>query len=103
KKYLLEEEIYKLIISKCSNVRNFYWSTDLHIYKYPNASVFFSNLRSLEFNLKFINTTILFELAKICQNITNLEISDCNKDNLGLIRLIEVQNNLQSLYLHFNR
>ncbi|GBC16682.2 hypothetical protein GLOIN_2v1770441 [Rhizophagus irregularis DAOM 181602=DAOM 197198] len=41
--------------------------------------------------------------TNICQNITNLEINECDKDTIGLASFIETQKNLQSsLSLHFD-
>ncbi|GBC06761.1 hypothetical protein RclHR1_07020004 [Rhizophagus clarus] len=102
KKNILEQEIYKLIFNKCNNVKHFYWDTKKKLYRYPNAKSFFSNLRSLEFNFEVVTSKTLFRLAMICQNITNLEINDCDEDFPGLVSFIKIQNNLQSLRLHFD-
>jgi len=102
KKYLLEEEIFKSILSNCNNVKYFYWSTEQPIYIYPGAGNFFSNLCSLGISLGFVFSATLLGLSQICQNIEELEINDCDGDIPGLICFIKAQTNLQSLYLHFD-
>ncbi|CAB5179186.1 hypothetical protein RhiirA5_413067 [Rhizophagus irregularis] len=100
KKNMLEEEIYKVIFNNCKNVKCFYWSTYHSLHLFPNAEPFFANLSSLGINLTIANPTILYELARICQNIVTLEINECNRDCLGLLHFINVQTKLQSLCLH---
>ncbi|PKY20977.1 hypothetical protein RhiirB3_408944 [Rhizophagus irregularis] len=46
---ILEQEIYKLLISNCKNITDFNWFTTLPLYQYPGASTFFSQLRTLFF------------------------------------------------------
>lgn len=101
---ILEEEIYKLIFSKCLNVKYFSWDTEKNFYEYPNSRYFFSNLDSLEINWKFITNQNFSNISKICQNISKLEINYCgkDKDKKSLINFIKNQNNLQSLFLDFN-
>jgi hypothetical protein len=102
KKKILEQEIYKLIFKRCNNAKYFHWNTRKKLYRYPNAKTFFSNLRSLELNFEVVNSKTLFRLATKCQNITNLEINNIDEDTSGLLSFIKVQNNLQSLSLHFD-
>jgi hypothetical protein len=102
KKKILEQEIYKLIFKRCNNAKYFNWNTKKKLYRYPNAKTFFSNLRSLELNFEVVNSKNLSRLAAICKNITNLEINNIDEDIPGLLSFIEVQNNLQSLSLHFD-
>ncbi|GBC29809.1 uncharacterized protein OCT59_001265 [Rhizophagus irregularis] len=104
KKQILEREIYKLIFSKCINVKHFSWEVEKNLCEYPNAQSFFSNLHSLEINWKFITNQNFSDLSKICLNISKLVISNCgrDKDKKSLIKFIKNQNKLQSLFLDFN-
>jgi hypothetical protein len=100
----LEDEIYKIILTRCKNVKYFHWYTNKKLYKYPGAKSFFSNLISLgvSFEHKVVTSQIFRELTTICQNLKNLEINYCHKDSKDLVSFIEAQRNLQSLYLHFS-
>ncbi|RGB31131.1 hypothetical protein C1646_764455 [Rhizophagus diaphanus] len=104
KKKILEKEMYKLIINKCNNIKYFHWNTKKKLYRYPNAELFFSKINFFEYNFKinFPNSKILYKLSRICNDITNLEIVDCNDKAPGLVSLIKSQKNLQSLSLFFN-
>src|SRR5205823_6015360 len=47
----------------------------------------------------------LFGLSRVCRNLTDLEVNNCDEETLGfsgLICFIKMQSNLQSLYLHFD-
>uniref|UniRef100_U9SKX7 F-box domain-containing protein n=1 Tax=Rhizophagus irregularis (strain DAOM 181602 / DAOM 197198 / MUCL 43194) TaxID=747089 RepID=U9SKX7_RHIID len=71
---------------------------------FPNAKRIFSNLHSLKIHHeKFINSnTSLTELGKICQDLRDLDVRDCQKDTLDLALFIKIQKNLQSLCLAFD-
>ncbi|PKY21344.1 hypothetical protein RhiirB3_524951 [Rhizophagus irregularis] len=45
---ILEGEIYKLILSKCINVKHFSWETEKNFCEYPNARSFCKQSASLE-------------------------------------------------------
>ncbi|RIA94288.1 hypothetical protein C1645_873552 [Glomus cerebriforme] len=77
KRYLLEQEIYKLFIKNCNNIKEFSWRTEKPLFQYPGASIFFSHLCSLGINLHFVTSSSLFGMAQICQNIEELNIHDC--------------------------
>ncbi|CAB4376420.1 unnamed protein product [Rhizophagus irregularis] len=98
---ILEQEYYKLFINNCKNITNFRWYTTLPLYQYPGASTCFSQLRTLVIicNQSLISDNLL-GMAQICLDIENLELWNCDRDNPGLIKFIENQKNLQSLYLH---
>ncbi|GBB83458.1 hypothetical protein RclHR1_10190007 [Rhizophagus clarus] len=98
---ILEHEIYKLFINNCKYIKDFYWKTTQPLFKYLGALNCFSQLYALTIDLQFVNSTALFEMAKICQNIEDLKVWYCNGDIPGLIMLIEVQKNLQSLFIYF--
>ncbi|PKC57859.1 hypothetical protein RhiirA1_471844 [Rhizophagus irregularis] len=101
KSKLLEQEYYKLFITNCKNITVFNWKTELPLYQYPETSTFFSQLHTLSID-KFVSliSEKLFEMEKICQNIEDLEIWDCDKAIPGLIKFIDNQKNLRSLALH---
>ncbi|RIA90118.1 hypothetical protein C1645_823809 [Glomus cerebriforme] len=96
-----EQEIYKLIINNCRNLNYFYWNTTKPLYQYPEASTFFFQLHSLGIDFRYVNSVTLFELAKICQNIKDLKLWYYDGDISGLIMFLDVQKDLQSLYLYF--
>jgi hypothetical protein len=99
----LEKEIYKLFINNCKFIKEFYWETIQPLYKYSGASTCFSQLCVLTIDLQFVNSESLFCMSKICQNIEDLRVHyySSKRDSLGLIKFLDIQRNLQSLYLHF--
>jgi len=101
KRNLLEREVYKLFVDNCKNIKNFYWKTPQPLPQYQGALNCFSQLQTLNVDLRFVTSISLFEMAQICQKIENLEIWDCNGDVPGLIGLIDLQKNLRSLFLYF--
>ncbi|GBC38210.2 hypothetical protein GLOIN_2v1768247 [Rhizophagus irregularis DAOM 181602=DAOM 197198] len=98
---ILEQEYYKLFINNCKNITNFRWNTSLPLYQYPGASTCFSQLRTLGItcNQSLISDKLL-GMAQICQDIENLKLWNYDKYIPGLIKFIDNQKNLQSLYLH---
>ncbi|GES82331.1 hypothetical protein GLOIN_2v1780731 [Rhizophagus clarus] len=101
KRKLLELEIYKLILNKCNNVKDFNWITDIQLYLCPKSDDFFSKLQSLELNQEFVTSVILLSLPVFCHSIKNLKLhlyQDCSDLSL----FIMMQQNLQSLYLNFD-
>ena len=87
----MEQEIYKLFINNCKNINEFNWVVTYPISQYPGASTCFSQLYALNVDLEFVVLAELFEMARICQNIENLEIRNCNGDLTGLIMFINTQ------------
>ncbi|RIA91542.1 hypothetical protein C1645_116470 [Glomus cerebriforme] len=98
-KYLLKQEIYKLFINNCNNIKEFSLNTDQPLFQYPGASTFFSQLCYLEIDLQSVTSTVLFGMGQVCQNIEGLIITFRNGNISGLINLIDVQKNLRILYL----
>src|SRR5581483_78174 len=94
---MLEQEIYKLFINNCKNIKEFNWVIVKPIFQYPGASTCFSQLRTLDVQ---VTSDLLIGMAQICQNIEDLRVSCCDKDLTGLTMFIDVQKNLQSLILH---
>jgi hypothetical protein len=99
--YILEQEIYKLFINNCKNLKYFYWNTSHPLFNYQGATTYFSQLCSLKINLMFVTTGNLFDMTQICQNIEYLEVSNCDEDIIGLVNFIKIQRNLQSLCIDF--
>ncbi|GES98915.1 hypothetical protein GLOIN_2v1784794 [Rhizophagus clarus] len=99
----LENEIYKLFINNCKFIKDFCWETTQSLHKYSGASTCFSQLCVLTIDLQFVNSEALFGMSKICQNIEDLKVHyySSKRDSLGLIKFLDIQRNLQSLYLHF--
>ncbi|GBB89115.1 hypothetical protein RclHR1_01580016 [Rhizophagus clarus] len=101
KKYLLEQEIYKLFINNCKDIVHFNWKTRQPLSQFQGASTCFSQLRSLIIDLQCVTSTELFAMAQICQNIEELSVADCYGDISGLIWFINTQKKLRSLNLYF--
>ncbi|RGB40641.1 hypothetical protein C1646_753079 [Rhizophagus diaphanus] len=102
KKYLLDQEIYKLFINNCKGLKLFYCNTSHPLFKYQGASTCFSQLCTLQIDLIPVTTGNLFDMLQICQNIKNLEITNCDADIIkGLVDFINIQRNLQSLCIDF--
>ncbi|CAB5163481.1 unnamed protein product [Rhizophagus irregularis] len=102
KKNLLEQEIYKLFINNCKDIKHFNWQTTQPLSQFQGASTCFSQLCSLIIDLQMINPKELFTMTQICQNIEELSISGCcNIIPEGLIWFIDTQKYLRSLSLYF--
>jgi hypothetical protein len=100
KKKVLEQEIYKLFISQCKNIKEIYLQTTQPLTSFPGASECFSQLYSLRIDMKSVNTEILYGIAQVCKDLNSLSIYNCYKDDLGLISLIKSQKNLKELYIY---
>lgn len=95
KKQILEPVIYKLILIY-NNAKYFHWI--------PRRNYCIS-IKSFFQTYVPLNSILMLwhKFTNICQNITNLEINECDKDTIGLASFIETQKNLQSsLSLHFD-
>jgi hypothetical protein len=97
KSILLEQEIYKLFISQCKNIKELVWETSQPLPSFPGALTSFSQLYSLNINMGSINTDDLYEMAQICKNLSELTIEDYSRDTPGIITLIDAQRNLKNL------
>src|SRR6266498_1861173 len=102
KRNLLEREVYKLFVDNCKNIKNFYWKTPQPLPQYQGALNCFSQLQTLNVDLRFVTSISLFEMAQICQKVEDLQLWICNGDLPGLIDFIDGQKSLQSLFLYFN-
>ncbi|CAB4418769.1 unnamed protein product [Rhizophagus irregularis] len=96
---LLEQEIYKLFISQCKNVKYLCWTTRQPLTLFPRASIFFSQLYELYIDIDYVNSDALYELAQICKDLNTLSIKSCYRNNPELFYLIDAQRNLKKLIL----
>jgi hypothetical protein len=97
KRNLLEQEIYKLFVSKCNDIKCLTWYTSQPITFFPGASTCFSKLYELRIDIDVVNSDALYGMAHICKNLNTLHlrgISDCSP---GLIYLIDAQRNLEEI------
>ncbi|GBB85340.1 hypothetical protein RclHR1_01190016 [Rhizophagus clarus] len=99
---LLEQEIYKLFISQCKNIKRLKWINCHPLSLFPGALTCFSQLYSLALSLSLVNSNDLFEMAHICKHLNQLTVYGCSQDVPGLISLINAQRNLKSVSLSFN-
>ncbi|CAB5197567.1 unnamed protein product [Rhizophagus irregularis] len=96
---LLEQEIYKLFISQCKNVKYLSWETRQPLTLFPGASILFSQLHKLSIDIDYVNSDALYELAQISKDLNTLSIKSCSRNIPELIYLIDAQRNLKKLIL----
>ncbi|CAB5179909.1 unnamed protein product [Rhizophagus irregularis] len=94
---LLEQEIYKLFISQCKNIKELSWETSQPLSLFPGALTCFSQLHSLRINMNIVSSNNLHEMAKICKDLNELIVNKYSQDTPGLISLIDAQRNLKSI------
>src|SRR5204862_878265 len=89
-KSILEQEIYKLFISKCSSI-NFLDINGIKqpLYTFPGAETSLSKLYELHCN-SIDDSSLFYGLAEICRSIGKFCICH-ERFNPGLAKLIEVQ------------
>ncbi|RGB34294.1 hypothetical protein C1646_760707 [Rhizophagus diaphanus] len=97
KENILKEEIYKLYVIKCEDIKKLIWNSSLHLSQFPGALTCFSRLIYLDVDAKFVNSIALHEMAQLCKDIEKIIIRNAAQDNSGLIELIDVQRNLKSV------
>jgi hypothetical protein len=102
KRNLLEQEIYKLFISQCENIKELEWRTSQPLPSFPGALTCFSQLNSLTVDLYYVNSNNLYEMAQICKNLNVLNVYNYSQDIPGLISLIDTQRNLKSVSFYCN-
>ncbi|RIA85898.1 hypothetical protein C1645_879016 [Glomus cerebriforme] len=100
KKLIVEQEVYKLLLRKCSPLK----SMDIRYIKHQldcfhGAESCLSGLSELKCTT-YDQPLFYDSLAQHCQYIEKLIIEQCRKDNYGLAKLIQVQKNLK--YVEFN-
>ncbi|RIA92908.1 hypothetical protein C1645_820104 [Glomus cerebriforme] len=99
-KSLLEQEIYKLLISKCTLKFLDITKVKCPLYKYPGATDNLSCICELHCR-SYDDQELLYGLAQICRFIERLCILYENS-NPGLANLIEVQKNLKYIKILVN-
>ncbi|PKK67005.1 hypothetical protein RhiirC2_852481 [Rhizophagus irregularis] len=100
KKYIVEQEVYKLLMRKCSLLKSMDVRYIKHHLDYFNgAESCLSRLTELKCTT-FDQPLFYDRLDQHCQYIEKLIIDQCKKDNYGLAKLIQVQKNLK--YIEFN-
>jgi hypothetical protein len=100
KRNLLEQEVYKLIISQCKNIKELMWETSQPLPSFPGALTCFSQLYKLSINLCHVNSNNLYEMAQICKNLNILCVHYYCQDIPGLISLIDAQRYLKNVSFH---
>jgi hypothetical protein len=91
----LQQEFYSLFIKKCSDLKYFdIRSIKPQIFHFPEAKACLESLCELKCNTS-IDSSYFFGLARYCQYIQRLIISNNANDYNGIIKLIEVQKNLK--------
>jgi hypothetical protein len=98
---ILEQEIYKLFISQCKNIKGLEWKTSQPLPSFPGAQTCFSQLYSLSINLHYVNSNNLYEMAQICKDLNELRVYNYSRDIPGLISLIDEQRNLKNVSFSF--
>jgi len=94
--FILQQEFYGLFMKKCPEFNYLDMKSINHqIFYFSEARSHLESLCELECNT-FIDSSYFYGLARLCQYIQRLIISNNNlKVNHGMIKLIEVQKNLK--------
>ncbi|RGB43479.1 hypothetical protein C1646_749706 [Rhizophagus diaphanus] len=94
-RYILQEEIYKLLIYKCPPLKYLDITfIQQQIDLFPDSKNWLSEILELRCNGD-IEPHYFQGLAKFSQNIEKIIINSIKDDNYGLAKLIEVQKNLK--------
>ena len=96
---LLEQEIYKLFVNNCKNIKELRWQTSQPLPLFPGASTCFSQLYELDIYVNYVNSTALYEMAQICKDLNELIIHKFYQDIPGLTSLINAQRNLKRVVI----
>ncbi|PKY40042.1 hypothetical protein RhiirA4_453343 [Rhizophagus irregularis] len=104
-RYFIEQEIYKLFMSKCLNLRylkleNQCFNHQLH--HFPGANTCLPELVHLQCTTN-VDSEIFFGLSLICKKIEKISLISFLNENLGLNRLIDVQENLNYFRFEIDR
>ncbi|RGB37211.1 hypothetical protein C1646_757162 [Rhizophagus diaphanus] len=100
KRKLLEQEIYKLFVKECKNIKEMDLYTSQPLSLFPGASTFFYNVKKLSITINCILPNTLHEMAKFCIYLNELIIHNCSQYNSGLISLIDSQKNLKIVSIY---
>ncbi|CAB5100015.1 unnamed protein product [Rhizophagus irregularis] len=91
---LLEQEIYKLFVSECSNIRYLDLGEVRHaIYLFPGAEICLLNLNEVDCK-SCLETSLFYGMAHICKLIEKIYI-EFKYDNIGLAQLIKSQKRIK--------
>ncbi|PKY53793.1 hypothetical protein RhiirA4_472200 [Rhizophagus irregularis] len=94
----LEQELYKLYISQCNNIKELSWRTSQPILSFPGASTCFSQLHGLSIEIDKVDNDSLYKMAQLCKDLNVLIIHDYSQEKIsGLISLIDAQRKLKSV------
>ncbi|GBB99218.1 hypothetical protein RclHR1_03450013 [Rhizophagus clarus] len=99
---LLEQEVYKLLISQCKSIKILEWESSQPLLSFSGAQTCFSRLYNLTVDLNFVSSDDLYEIAQICKYLNRLYVKNISQDILGLTLLIEAQKNLKDVSFNFN-
>ncbi|EXX57707.1 uncharacterized protein OCT59_010146 [Rhizophagus irregularis] len=94
--FLLQQEIYSLLIRKCPELKYLDMIKIKHqLFYFPKANIRLDSLCELRCDT-IIDSSYYYGLACVCQNIQRLIIiNTSSKDNHGIVKLIEIQKNLK--------
>ncbi|GBC09438.1 hypothetical protein RclHR1_08870003 [Rhizophagus clarus] len=104
-RYFIEQEIYKLFMSRCLRLRYLkleYQFYNHQLHHFPGANTCLSELVQLQCTTN-IDSEVFFGLSLICKKIEKFYIISFLNENLGLNRLIQVQQNLNYFRLEIDR
>jgi hypothetical protein len=101
KRDLLKQEIFKLFVDQCKNIKKLEWDNSQPLSLFSGASTCFSLLRDLYVDVDLVKSDALYGMAQICKGIEKLTLHNCIQEIPGFIILIEVQRNLKSLSIHY--
>ncbi|CAG8690173.1 14870_t:CDS:2 [Rhizophagus irregularis] len=95
-KFLLQQEVYKLLMKKCPDFRFLDMRSMEHqIFYFPEAIIRFESLCELKCDSS-IDSIYFYGLSRICYFIQNIIIFNTNtKVNRGIVKLLENQKNLK--------
>jgi hypothetical protein len=103
KRNLLEQEIYKLFISQCEEIKELSWETSQPLPLFPGALKCFSRLNILDIDMEYVKSKAIYEMGKITKNLNELFIENYYQEEPGLISLIDAQKNLKSVSFYSNK
>ncbi|RIA80382.1 hypothetical protein C1645_882193 [Glomus cerebriforme] len=99
-KYILEQEIFKLFVDQCKDIKVLWWDNSHPLLSFPGASTCFSQLYITYIDIDFVNSNSLEDMAQICKDLKILVIDKCCQDLPGLISLIDAQRDLEEILFY---
>ncbi|CAG8585248.1 10663_t:CDS:1 [Funneliformis mosseae] len=110
--YLIEQEIYKVVVNKCPHIIKFrcveeffeYDSDQLPVFNFtylpPSSNQIFSNIREFECSAGFTTDQLYFVLSQLITKLDTLKICSASEyidDCYGLTEFIKTQQSLRNL------